>query len=100
MSEPATPTGGTSAGSRRPSTGLLITGGVVLLLVAGVAGGLIGRASASSGTAGDATCAATTIADDVLPSVVTVHVSNGATAGNGSGEVIQDGGYVLTNDHV
>jgi len=93
MSEPSTPA------SRRPSTGLLIAGGVVLLLVVGVVGGLIGRASASGdSTAG--TCAATTIADDVLPSVVTVLVSNGNTGGNGSGEVIRDGGYVLTNDHV
>ena len=98
MSEPATPPG--TAGSRRPSTGLLIAGGVVLLLVVGVVGGLIGRASASSDSATAGTCAATTIADDVLPSVVTVLVSNGSTGGNGSGEVIRDGGYVLTNDHV
>ncbi len=134
MSEPATPTGGTTGsagmgpagmgpagmgpagmgpagasppgaatpgetGARRASTGLLIAGGVVLLLVAGVLGGLIGRASATGDSAGG-TCAATKIADDVLPSVVTVLVSNGASAGNGSGEVIRDGGYVLTNDHV
>ena len=85
---------------RRPSRGLLIAGGVVVLLVVGVIGGLIGRASAGGDSGGGGTCSATTIADDVLPSVVTVLVSNGNTAGNGSGEVIRDGGYVLTNDHV
>jgi putative serine protease PepD len=93
MSEPAT------TGSRRPPTGLLVAGGVVLLLVVAVVGGLIGRASAAGDPAAGA-CSATTIADDVLPSVVTVLVSTGSTGGNGSGEVIRDGGYVLTNDHV
>jgi putative serine protease PepD len=79
---------------------VVIAGGVVLLLVVGVVGGLIGRASASGGGSSDSACAATTIAADVLPSVVTVLVSSGSSAGNGSGEVIRDGGYVLTNDHV
>ncbi|MCU7728074.1 trypsin-like peptidase domain-containing protein [Actinoplanes sp. KI2] len=98
MSEPATPPG--PAESRRPSAGLLIAGGVVLLLVVGVVGGLIGRASASGDQSAEATCTATEVADHVLPSVVTVLTSNGSTGGNGSGEVVRDGGYVLTNDHV
>jgi putative serine protease PepD len=36
----------------------------------------------------------------VLPSVVTIFTRNGESSGNGSGEIIRNGGYILTNDHV
>jgi len=47
------------------------------------------------------TCAATVVAHDVLPSVVTILTTTAESGGgNGSGEIIRAGGYVLTNDHV
>jgi len=42
----------------------------------------------------------TTIANDVLPSIVTISASRGQTGGSGSGEIIRADGYILTNDHV
>jgi len=47
-----------------------------------------------------ATCTVTTVAHDVLPSVVTISASGAAGAGTGSGEVIKSDGYILTNNHV
>jgi len=47
-----------------------------------------------------ATCNVTTVADDVLPSVVTISASGAAGAGTGSGEVIKSDGYILTNNRV
>ena len=53
-------------------------------------------ASASS----DVGCAVTSVADKVLPSVVTIAAAGAAGAGTGSGEVIKSDGYILTNNHV
>ncbi|MBG0564598.1 S1C family serine protease [Actinoplanes aureus] len=47
-----------------------------------------------------ATCAATAVAEKVLPSVVTISASSGESGGTGSGEVIRAEGYILTNNHV
>ena len=55
-----------------------------------------GNASASS----DVGCAVTSVADKVLPSVVTIAASGAGGAGTGSGEVIKSDGYILTNNHV
>jgi putative serine protease PepD len=45
--------------------------------------------------------AVTTVADAVLPSVVSIQVKSGTTEGTGSGFVIDAGrGYILTNNHV
>src|SRR6185437_5636146 len=79
--------------------------------VVGVGGGFIGAAIASPNSttttstgnvaAGSASaCAVTSVANNVLPSVVTIAVSGPAGAGTGSGEVIRDDGYILTNNHV
>ncbi len=69
-------------------------------------GGLLVRltvksTSSAAGSRGSSVCEGTTVADDVLPSVVTV-LTTAATggSGNGSGEIIRSGGYILTNDHV
>lgn len=43
---------------------------------------------------------ATAIATEVLPSVVTIDVNDGSQAGSGSGVVISEDGYVVTNTHV
>jgi putative serine protease PepD len=46
-------------------------------------------------------CDSTRVARDVLPSVVTVVVAGAdGSGGNGTGELIASGGYVLTNEHV
>jgi putative serine protease PepD len=96
--------------------GLLIL--IPAFAVVGVAGGFIGAAIASPSSnqtvsstgstsgaghaaAGSASvCSVTTVADDVLPSVVTISASGQAGAGTGSGEVIRTDGYILTNNHV
>jgi putative serine protease PepD len=49
-----------------------------------------------------AACAATSVADEVVPSVVTIEVgaSAGGASSTGSGEFYEEGGYILTNNHV
>jgi putative serine protease PepD len=47
-----------------------------------------------------AVCPITSIADEELPSVVTIAVTGAGGRGTGSGEVIDDSGHILTNDHV
>jgi putative serine protease PepD len=86
----------------------LVAAASVIALVAGLAGGLIvhlvdGRSDPGPvpvAAATSARCAADTVADIVLPSVVTLAVRGQASASNGSGQVIREGGYILTNDHV
>jgi putative serine protease PepD len=80
--------------------------------VVGVGAGFIGAAIASPDSAvavssagnvaasSAAACAVTSVADNVLPSVVTITASGKAGAGTGSGEVIRTDGYILTNNHV
>jgi len=81
------------------------------LVVGGVIGGVIGAATASSsssaprsgaasGSAAASACAVTPIADQVVPSVVTIAASGSGGSGTGSGEVIRSDGYILTNNHV
>jgi putative serine protease PepD len=81
-------------------------------VVVGVGGGLIGAAVASpnsttgstttvnAGANSESACQVTTVADDVLPSVVTISASGRSGGGTGSGEVIKSDGYILTNNHV
>jgi putative serine protease PepD len=82
---------------------------VTALLAAGVAGGLIaaalddsdnGGSANTSAASGGTACNVTTVADERLPSVVTILVGSRGSGGVGSGEVIRQDGYVLTNDHV
>jgi putative serine protease PepD len=83
----------------------------VALVVGGVVGGVIVAATTpsasgappSSSTAGSSTvsaCAVTPVADEVIPSVVTIAASGSGGSGTGSGEVIRSDGYILTNNHV
>ncbi|HUZ09872.1 MAG TPA: trypsin-like peptidase domain-containing protein [Acidimicrobiales bacterium] len=71
----------------------------VAVLVGGVAGGLVVAGTDSSGS-GSGACAATSVADRVLPSVVTISARRGTSGGAGSGEIIRSDGYILTNNHV
>ena len=94
---------------------------LALALAAGVVGGgLVAAGVAVFGDGDDAppsgssTCAVTSVADRVLPSVVTLHVSGAQGSGTGSGVVVRaplpgagdagasadDGIYILTNEHV
>ncbi|KAA9086994.1 S1C family serine protease [Microbacterium radiodurans] len=63
-------------------------------------------ASSSSGPSSitvnnpDSVNATTAIATKVLPSVVTISASAGTSGGTGSGVVLSEDGYVLTNTHV
>lgn len=90
----------------RHSSVRLALGGTALALVGGVAGGLVawGLTTSSNGPVshltGTASCSATKIAQQVLPSIVTISVRSGTTGGVGSGEVIRSEGYILTNNHV
>jgi putative serine protease PepD len=53
---------------------------------------------ASSGQA--SVCDVTSVANQVIPSVVTISASGAEGGGTGSGEVIKSDGYILTNNHV
>jgi len=53
---------------------------------------------ASSGQA--SVCNVTAVANQVIPSVVTISAHGPGGGGTGSGEVIKSGGYILTNNHV
>src|SRR5690349_2574096 len=71
-----------------------------IALVSGLAAGLIVAASDDNDSASAHVCDAASVAKNVLPSVVTIHVQGATGAGNGSGEVIRPDGYILTNNHV
>ena len=45
-------------------------------------------------------CAVTPVANEVVPSVVTIAAHGPNGSGTGSGEVIRSDGYILTNNHV
>src|SRR5262249_18157853 len=83
------------------------------LVVGGVAGGLIVGATQSSSSAANShspgasagsttvsACPVTSVADRVIPSVVTIAARGPNGSGTGSGEVIRSDGYILTNNHV
>ena len=71
-------------------------------VVGGVVGGLIVNAFWSGPDVASAACTASSVADQVVPSVVTIEVgrSSAGAPSTGSGEFYQEGGYILTNNHV
>ena len=101
---------GESRRPRGPRRWLLWVALGTALVVGGVVGGLIVGATQSSGSsvssgtsAASSTvsaCPVTSVADQVVPSVVTIAASGPGGGGTGSGEVIRPGGYILTNNHV
>jgi putative serine protease PepD len=103
--EPPTPPGPT----RHATVWAVAAGVVAIVVVAGLILVARDRSSPSTGatrrtaasTTNVAMCAATPVADDVLPSIVTIFARGARTGGgSGSGEIIQSGGYILTNNHV
>jgi putative serine protease PepD len=74
------------------------------LIGAAAAGCSTGSSTSSSAPGADTSasggCAVTHVADEVLPSVVTISSSGAGGNGTGSGEVINAGGDILTNNHV
>ncbi len=68
------------------------------VIVAAVLVAVIIRSPAADDQA--SACRAVAVADQVLPSVVTVQTRSSQGGGNGSGQMIRSGGYILTNYHV
>jgi putative serine protease PepD len=96
-----------SPGEHNRRRALTLGLGIVVLIAAAVAGAVIANSvnSPSSATtttpapvAGStpSTCNVTSVADQELPSVVTIFAAGGV----GSGEIIRSDGYILTNNHV
>ncbi|SOD71495.1 putative serine protease PepD [Jatrophihabitans sp. GAS493] len=107
-SEPAQPADPHRPGDRHPGNRsyLLVVFGALIALVGGLIGGLVVHLAGDNSTtalaqsAESTGCPAVTIADAVLPTVVTLSVRTSSGSGSGSGEIIRDDGYILTNDHV
>lgn len=84
-----------------PASRRLIAAAIATVAASALVGGLIGGALVARQVSGDArACRDADVAQGALPSVVTVLASGAAGAGNGSGQLIREGGYVLTNYHV
>nr|WP_261383908.1 trypsin-like peptidase domain-containing protein [Streptomyces sp. T12] len=102
------------AGRRRQRRRRTLLGIALLIaLVSGVAGGVVGVQLERNGGVGTVELpqagvespdrdpdSVAGIAAQALPSVVTLHVSGGGSAGTGTGFVLDRRGHILTNDHV
>jgi len=83
---------------RRSPYGLILVAIVLVALIAGTAYAVAHRSGSGDSTAG--ACDASSVADNVLPSVVMISANGATGGGTGSGEVIRADGYILTNNHV
>ncbi|YAL84019.1 trypsin-like peptidase domain-containing protein [Dermacoccaceae bacterium W4C1] len=97
--EPSAPTTGGPAAVRR---GPLLAAALAIALVAGLAGGVAGAWFANSDERDPAAAQVSDpdtgqVASSVLPGVVTLKIG---ASGTGSGFVIRQDGYIVTNNHV
>ncbi len=98
----------------KPRTGLILVTAALVALLAGGIGGYVGTEAASSDS-GTTTVAlpqsgadkserpsgtVAAIAASVSPAVVSLEVEGAQGSGTGSGFVIRDSGYIVTNNHV
>ncbi len=88
--------------ARGPSRWLPWIAAAAALVVAGCSGSTTTStvAAATSGSSDVSACAVTQVANEVVPSVVTIAAHGPSGSGTGSGEVIRSDGYILTNNHV
>ena len=87
------------AGSRRWLPWLLVPVAAGAAL-AGCSSGGSSSTSSNASASSAVGCPVTSVADHVVPSVVTISATGASGAGTGSGEVIKSDGYILTNNHV
>ena len=82
----------------------LVAAGVVVAAVSGGGSNTTTTPTASIAAATPTGCNVTSVAEQQLPAVVTIHAGSGAQGsgggGVGSGEVIRSDGYIVTNNHV
>jgi putative serine protease PepD len=83
-----------------------------LVIGGGLGAGIVAATNSSNSTAAASTtqpsatpgqvsaCDVTSVANRVIPSVVTISARGSGGAGTGSGEVIKSDGYIVTNNHV
>ena len=81
---------------RRPAVGAVAGGGIVAATKSSAAPTAGSTASSSQLSV----CDVTSVANKVIPSVVTISARGNGGSGTGSGEVIRSDGYILTNNHV
>ena len=70
------------------------------VVVAGCSGNSSTSSQSNASASSAVSCPVTSVADHVLPSVVTIAATGPGGSGTGSGEVIKSDGYILTNNHV
>lgn len=91
-----------AAGNGGTSRGWLIAGLTTAIALTLIAGGFVAGTVATVvlGGASRGSCDAASVADTVLPTIVTITVTGPGGSSNGSGEIITTDGYILTNNHV